>query len=181
MNPRLIVILLTALSPGPQQQRDTAPMAPSPVVVAARPRPFAAVPVIWPVKGNINSGYGNRWDPFARHNQFHSGLDISGTMGQNIYAPADGKVSWVGKQGAYGNLIVVEHEGHVSTYYGHLSKFAVTVGDTVTRGQIIGYIGATGFATGPHLHYEIRVHGEPINPAKYVLDTVTDELEKDGE
>lgn len=181
MNQRLTILLLAALSPAAPQSTDTAPIAPEPVVVAPRPRPFAAAPVVWPVKGNINSGYGNRWSPFGKHSQFHTGLDISGKMGQPIYAPADGTVKSIGKAGPYGNLIIIEHEGDIQTWYGHLSKFSVEPGDPVIRGQMIGLIGATGAATGPHLHYEIRVSGIPINPTKYVLDTVTDELEKDPE
>jgi len=178
MNYRLIPVLLTAFS-GPTVTTAPVTIEPPPVMIdQQKVRPFANSPVIWPVKGSINSGFGLRWDPFSKHTSYHPGLDISGKMGQDVYAPADGKVISAKRSGEYGNLIIIEHEDGITTWYGHLSEYDVEVGDTVVRGEKIGEIGMTGRATGPHLHFEIRSNGQPIDPAKYILDTITAEIEK---
>lgn len=125
----------------------------------------SAAPSIWPALGWITSGFGSRKDPFTHAGgDVHLGLDISADRGQEVYATADGKVSSVGRNGEYGNLVVIDHEFGLETRYAHLSGFAVEAGRQVKRGEVIGYVGATGRATGTHLHYEVWFNGRPINP-----------------
>jgi murein DD-endopeptidase MepM/ murein hydrolase activator NlpD len=174
------LVLLTSIAPEPQTQLQQPQIVP-PVVNVPKLRPFADVPVIWPVKGQINSGFGQRWDPFTKHMGFHTGLDISGKTGQPVYAPADGTVTWAKRMREYGNLLILEHKNGITTWYGHLSSFEVNVGDSVMRGDIIGKIGSTGMATGAHLHLEIRQNDVPIDPTKYILDTITASIEKEQE
>jgi murein DD-endopeptidase MepM/ murein hydrolase activator NlpD len=124
----------------------------------------SATPSIWPIAGWISSGYGNRRDPFNGSSDFHPGLDISGHHGQPIQAPADGVVETAALSGDYGNLVTINHGFGLATRYGHLSRFAVTPGQQVQRGQVIGYVGSTGRSTSAHLHYEILVNGQLTNP-----------------
>ncbi len=124
----------------------------------------AATPSIWPAKGWLTSSFGGRSDPFTGGSAFHQGLDISASKGQAVYATADGRVESTGFQGEYGNLIVVAHDFGITTRYGHLSGFNVKAGQTVHRGDVIGYVGSTGRSTGPHLHYEILANGKLLNP-----------------
>jgi murein DD-endopeptidase MepM/ murein hydrolase activator NlpD len=124
----------------------------------------AATPSIWPALGWVTGWFGNRSDPFTGEAGFHQGIDISLDKGQPVYATADGVVETASYTGDYGNLIVVGHDFGLSTRYGHLSRYAVKPGQEVTRGQVIGYIGATGRATGAHLHYEILANGKLLNP-----------------
>jgi murein DD-endopeptidase MepM/ murein hydrolase activator NlpD len=126
----------------------------------------AATPSIWPLAGWISSGFGNRRDPFTGGQDFHSGLDIAGHNGQQIHAPADGTVADAAYNGNYGNLITLDHGFGLTTRYGHLSRFEVTAGQQVRRGQVIGYVGSTGRSTSPHLHYEVLVNGQLTNPLK---------------
>jgi murein DD-endopeptidase MepM/ murein hydrolase activator NlpD len=126
----------------------------------------AATPSIWPVTGWLSSSYGNRRDPFTGDADFHPGLDISATHGDPVQATADGTVSTAGRNGAYGNLVVIDHGFGITTRYGHLSRFAVADGQTVRRGEIIGYVGSTGRSTSSHLHYEVLVNGRLTNPLK---------------
>jgi murein DD-endopeptidase MepM/ murein hydrolase activator NlpD len=135
-------------------------------VVEKRQALAKAVPSIWPLAGWLSSGYGNRRDPFDGTPDFHSGLDIAAERGTAIKATADGTVESVGYSGNYGNAIVVSHGYGIGTRFGHLSRFAVHPGQQVRRGEVIGYVGATGRATSPHLHYEILVYGKPINPLR---------------
>lgn len=123
-----------------------------------------ATPSIWPIHGWLSAGYGMRSDPFTGERDFHPGLDISAERGTPILATADGKVDVAAPNGDYGNLVVVNHGYGLVTRYGHLSKFAVWQGRDVKRGDVIGYVGATGRATGPHLHYEVLANGQLINP-----------------
>ena len=123
-----------------------------------------ATPSIWPVHGWLSAGYGMRSDPFTGKRDFHPGLDISAERGTPILATADGKVEVAAPSGDYGNLVVVDHGFGLVTRYGHLSKFAVWQGREVKRGDLLGYVGATGRATGPHLHYEVLASGKLINP-----------------
>jgi len=123
-----------------------------------------ATPSIWPIHGWLSAGYGMRADPFTGERDFHPGLDISADKGTPILATADGKVELAAPSGDYGNLVVVDHGYGLVTRYGHLSKFAVWQGRTVKRGDVLGYVGATGRATGPHLHYEILANGKLMNP-----------------
>jgi murein DD-endopeptidase MepM/ murein hydrolase activator NlpD len=123
-----------------------------------------ATPSMWPAYGWLSSGMGLRRDPVTGGVDYHSGLDIAGERGQPVYATASGTVREVGYQGAYGNLIVIDHGFGLESRYGHLLKFLVKPGAKVQRGDIIGQVGATGRATGYHLHYEVTANGRLINP-----------------
>jgi len=133
-------------------------------------RRLAATPSIWPTSGGrLTSGFGMRRSPFNRAiTQFHSGIDIAGAHGSPIYATADGTVSFAGYRGGYGNMVLINHGYGFETCYAHLSRFAVSSGQWVKRGQVIGYMGRTGRATGTHLHYEVRVNGVAVNPMNYI-------------
>jgi murein DD-endopeptidase MepM/ murein hydrolase activator NlpD len=124
----------------------------------------AATPSIWPALGWVTGWFGNRSDPFTGEAGFHQGIDISLDKGEPVYATADGIVEAASYTGDYGNLIVLQHEFGLTTRYGHLSRYAVKLGQQVERGQVIGYVGATGRATGSHLHYEILANGKLLNP-----------------
>lgn len=126
----------------------------------------SATPSIWPITGWISSGFGSRRDPFTGGSDFHQGLDISATPGEQVQAPADGTVSGAAYNGNYGNLVTIDHGFGITTRYAHLSRFAVRPGDQVQRGQVIGYVGATGRSTSPHLHYEVLVNGRLTNPLR---------------
>jgi murein DD-endopeptidase MepM/ murein hydrolase activator NlpD len=123
-----------------------------------------ATPSIWPVHGWLSAGYGMRRDPFTGGRDFHPGLDISADRGTAVRATAAGRVELAAPSGDYGNLVVVDHGYGIVTRYGHLSKFAVWQGRDVKRGDLLGYVGSTGRATGPHLHYEILSEGKLMNP-----------------
>jgi murein DD-endopeptidase MepM/ murein hydrolase activator NlpD len=125
-----------------------------------------ATPSIWPVAGWLTSSYGNRRDPFNGSSDFHPGLDISATYGEPVLAPAAGIVSSAGAVGNYGNLVVIDHGFGIVTKFGHLSRFGVTSGQQVNRGDVLGYVGSTGRSTSPHLHYEIWVNDKLTNPMR---------------
>lgn len=125
-----------------------------------------ATPSIWPAHGWLTSTMGRRIDPMTGGDDYHPGLDIAGEKGQPIYATAAGIVTQAGRVGAYGNLIVIDHGFGLETRYGHLSGFQVHQGDHVQRGDLIGRLGATGRATGNHLHYEVLANGRLLNPLK---------------
>jgi murein DD-endopeptidase MepM/ murein hydrolase activator NlpD len=129
----------------------------------------AATPSIWPAHGWLSSSVGRRTDPITGGADFHQGLDISADHGSPVYSTADGAVILARREGAYGNLITVDHGYGLETRYGHLSKYEVKSGEKVKRGQIIGRVGSTGRATGPHLHYEVRVNGRLLNPLQLLL------------
>ncbi len=131
-----------------------------------------SVPNLWPVEGQITGSFGERLDPFNGEGAFHSGVDISTAYGHPISAPADGVVTFTDFLGGYGKLIMIDHGHGISTRYGHLSGFAVTVGQQVHRGDTIGYVGMSGRSTGPHVHYEVRINDTPVNPYKYLRMTV---------
>ena len=124
----------------------------------------AATPSIWPTYGWLTGTFGGRSDPFTGEPAFHQGLDISTEKGQPVYATANGTVDFAAYTGDYGNMITVRHDFGLATRYGHLSRFAVRVGQTVKRGDVIGYVGSTGRSTGAHLHYEILANNKLINP-----------------
>jgi murein DD-endopeptidase MepM/ murein hydrolase activator NlpD len=128
----------------------------------------STIPSIWPVRGPISAGFGQRMDPFSGEGAFHSGVDISAPYGTKVEAAADGIVLQAGPDSGYGNEILIDHGFGITTKYGHLSKIYVVVGQEVKRGQIIGAVGMTGKTTGPHLHYEVLVHDTPVNPTKYL-------------
>jgi murein DD-endopeptidase MepM/ murein hydrolase activator NlpD len=123
-----------------------------------------ATPSIWPTHGGLTSFFGGRSDPLTGEPAYHSGIDISAEKGQPVYATADGVVQGASYTGDYGNLVVLKHAFGLSTRYGHLSAYHVKAGDSVKRGDVIGYIGSTGRSTGSHLHYEILVNGQLMNP-----------------
>ncbi len=125
-----------------------------------------ATPTMWPIAGWISSGYGHRSDPFTGSADFHPGLDISAEHGQQIFAPADGVVESASVNGSYGNMIVLDHGFGITTRFGHLARFAVSGGQAVRRGELIGYVGSTGRSTSPHLHYEVLVNGQLTNPLR---------------
>lgn len=131
---------------------------------------LSATPSIWPTEGWISSEFGERVSPFTGKKEFHKGLDISATPGTPVYATASGKVSFAGDVANSGQGVVLDHRTGLSTAYNHLRDLTVSRGETVTRGQIIGSIGETGQSTGPHLHYEVRVGGVPVNPKRFILD-----------
>jgi murein DD-endopeptidase MepM/ murein hydrolase activator NlpD len=125
-----------------------------------------ATPSIWPIAGWLSSGYGNRSDPFTGQPDFHAGLDISADKGTPVRATADGVVESAAYNGNYGNSILISHGFGIETRFGHLSGYAVGVGQKVKRGDVVGYVGSTGRATASHLHYEILLNGSAINPLK---------------
>ncbi|GHV54678.1 hypothetical protein FACS1894206_07970 [Deltaproteobacteria bacterium] len=127
-------------------------------------------PSIWPSEGHLTSGFGYRVSPFTGQSTLHSGLDISNRIGTPIVAPARGTVTSAGFQGAYGNCITISHGNAITTRYGHLEKITVKEGQVVNRGDLIGTIGNSGRSTGPHLHYEVRIGGVPVNPMRYILN-----------
>lgn len=129
----------------------------------------AATPSIWPAHGWLSDRFGQRSDPFTGHADFHSGLDISTDKGEPVFATAAGRVESASYSGAYGNLVMINHGFGLSTRYGHLSRFAVKAGEQVKRGDVIGYVGATGRATGSHLHYEVLANGQLLNPLQLLL------------
>ncbi|HXT30377.1 MAG TPA: M23 family metallopeptidase [Vicinamibacterales bacterium] len=124
----------------------------------------AATPSVWPVAGWLSSYYGTRKDPFTNDKDFHPGLDISADYGQPVVATGDATVSAAGPNGAYGNMVMLDHGFGIVTKYGHLSRIAVADGQQVKRGDVIGYVGSTGRSTGSHLHYEIWMNGRLTNP-----------------
>ena len=123
-----------------------------------------ATPSIWPTHGGLTGFFGGRSDPFSGEPEYHTGIDIAAEKGQPVYATADGIVQSAAFTGDYGNLIILKHAFGLATRYGHLSAYRVRVGDTVKRGDVIGLIGSTGRSTGAHLHYEILINGQLMNP-----------------
>lgn len=131
-------------------------------------------PTVWPVAGKLEGGFGGRRNPFGGNSfEFHSGQDIEAASGDPVIAGASGTVSFVGWQNGYGQLIVLDHGGGLTTRYGHLSHIDVAQGQAVGRAQFIGRVGSTGRSTGPHLHYEVRINDEPVNPLQYLLTSAT--------
>jgi murein DD-endopeptidase MepM/ murein hydrolase activator NlpD len=130
-------------------------------------------PTVWPVNGTLEGGFGGRRNPFGGPGyEFHSGQDIEAPWGAPVVAGASGRVSFVGWQNGYGQLVVVDHGGGLTTRYGHLSHIDVEADQAVSRGQLLGKVGSTGRSTGPHLHYEVRINDQPVNPLQYLLQSV---------
>jgi murein DD-endopeptidase MepM/ murein hydrolase activator NlpD len=142
---------------------------------------LADAPSMWPLEGPVTSSFGEREDPFNGEGAFHSGIDISAPDGTPVRATADGDVSGESTGAGYGREVVLNHGHGFETVYGHLSAIAVLPGQHVTRGQVIGYVGRTGRATGPHLHYEVRVNNTPVNPHKYLRTTYAQVSKLDGD
>lgn len=132
----------------------------------------SSIPNLWPVEGNLTGSYGTRTDPLSGEgSEFHAGADISAPIGTPVRAPADGIVTFAATEGGYGRMIQIDHGGGISTRYGHLSKFFVFAGQEVRRGEKIGAVGNTGRVTAPHLHYEVRSNGTPMNPYRYLVNS----------
>jgi len=131
---------------------------------------LASIPAIRPIKGWITSGFGYRKSPITGLREFHKGLDIAAAKGTPIIASADGIVSFAGKKGALGKVIVIDHGHGMVTRYGHIHKSLKKRGDKVKRGETIALVGRTGRTTGSHVHYEVRLNGIPVNPKKYILN-----------
>lgn len=126
------------------------------------------IPSLWPVMGRITGRFGERRDPFNGEGEFHTGMDIASHYGDDIRAAADGVVVWAARQPGYGRVVIIDHGFGVTTWYAHLSRYATQVGMRVQRGEVIGYEGESGRATGPHLHFEVRIHNTPVNPWRYL-------------
>src|SRR5580698_9040624 len=141
---------------------------------------LADAPSLWPIEGRVASSFGEREDPINGEGAFHSGIDIDAPYGTPVRATADGDVQGAAMASGYGREVVLDHGHDVSTVYGHLSAMAVVPGEHVIRGQVIGYVGQSGRATGPHLHYEVRVHNVPVNPHKYLRVTYEEAVNLDG-
>jgi murein DD-endopeptidase MepM/ murein hydrolase activator NlpD len=131
---------------------------------------LACTPSIRPTNGWISSGFGYRMSPFTNRREFHKGLDIATRIGTPIVATADGLVIFAGREGNFGKMITINHGYNLRTRYAHLHKLAVSKGQFVKRGQVIGEVGNTGRCTGPHLHYEVHLNGVPVNPLRYILN-----------
>jgi murein DD-endopeptidase MepM/ murein hydrolase activator NlpD len=128
----------------------------------------AAAPSLWPLNGWLTSDFGKRRDPIDGSSEYHAGLDISADRGTPVHATADGTVRLAAYNGNYGNCIELENGFGIATRFGHLSGYAVRPGQRVKRGQVIGYVGATGRTTGYHLHYEILLNGQQVDPLRYL-------------
>lgn len=137
---------------------------------SANPVKYTGGKFTWPVPGSqrVTSPYGYRIHPVYKTRKFHTGIDIGAGYGLNIVASADGTVTMATTNGGYGKCIIINHGSGLSTLYGHCSTLLVSVGDKVTKGQIIAKVGSTGVSTGPHLHYEVRVNGSTTDPIQYV-------------
>jgi len=133
---------------------------------------LASAPSLWPLQGPIMSSFGERTDPFNGEGTFHRGVDISGGYGQAIIAPADGVIIEAEVHNGYGKTIVINHGNGYNTLFGHMSGFAVAVGQHVQRGDVIGYVGLSGRSTGPHVHYEVHINDVAVNPHKYMRMTL---------
>jgi murein DD-endopeptidase MepM/ murein hydrolase activator NlpD len=131
---------------------------------------LAHTPSIWPAHGWVTSGFGFRTNPFTTLTQMHEGLDIANRIGTPVIAPSDGIVSDTGKDSAYGNFIVISHGFGINSRFLHLNRILVRPGQRVKRGDKIAEVGTTGKSTGPHLHYEVRVNGIPVNPLRYIVN-----------
>ncbi len=145
---------------------------PDPVVQALIPSVSfdrAAIPTLWPVRGQITGGFGERMDPLSGEEAVHTGVDISAPKGTEVESTGDGVVVEAGRhESGFGNEIIIDHGDGITTKYAHLSEVDVVAGQEVKRGEVIGAVGMTGKSTGPHLHYEVRVNSTPVNPAKFL-------------
>jgi murein DD-endopeptidase MepM/ murein hydrolase activator NlpD len=133
-------------------------------------RVLAALPSRWPVRGQVNSGYGSRTSPWSANSEFHSGLDIGARVGTPVKSPAPGTVVFAGVNAEYGQTLIIEHGNETKSLYGHLSKLNVAVNQKVQRGDVVALTGNTGRSSGPHLHYEIRIKDQSVNPTSYLWE-----------
>jgi murein DD-endopeptidase MepM/ murein hydrolase activator NlpD len=129
-----------------------------------------AQPSLWPVNGRLMGPFGQRDDPFSGEGEFHKGVDISAPAGTPVHATAEGVVTFSDWSSGYGRLVIVDHGGGIETYYAHLSRFFAYAGQGVRRGEVLGAVGSTGRVTAPHLHYEVRIGGAPVNPYRYLAN-----------
>ncbi len=143
-------------------RRAQRPQGRTPVAAAGSRFTFA-----WPARGAFTSGFGYRRHPLFGIRHLHTGVDIAAVWGTPVLAAADGRTIYAGWFGGYGKIVVIDHGDGTSTLYGHLSRILVTAGDTVRRGQPVGRVGSTGYSTGPHLHFEIRLNGRPVDPLTF--------------
>jgi murein DD-endopeptidase MepM/ murein hydrolase activator NlpD len=155
---------LTALAREESSIRSdiAAASAPTSTPVASSPSGF-----VRPVPGAVSSGFGMRIHPITGQNRMHNGVDMNAAQGDPIRSVRSGRVIFAGAKGGYGNTIMVDHGGGMVTLYAHQSRLGASVGTNVSAGQVIGYIGSTGQSTGPHLHFEVRINGVPVNPTNY--------------
>jgi len=128
----------------------------------------AATPSLWPTNGELTSGFGRRRSPFGGSWEHHEGVDIAAPRGTSVFAAANGVVRVAGWNGGFGNAVFIDHGFGMSTVYAHLHRLSVRVGQQVTKGQLVGLVGSTGRSTAPHLHYEVRVNGQAVNPMRFV-------------
>jgi len=133
-------------------------------------RVLATLPSRWPVRGPVNSDFGERRSPWAPSSEFHSGIDIGAAIGTPVRAPAPGAVVFAGQHPEYGITLIIEHGNDTKSLYGHLSRLNVQMDQQIRRGEIVAYTGNTGRSSGPHLHYEIQVKGQPVNPHSYIWE-----------
>ena len=141
-------------------------------------RGLQGIPQVLPAAGTqISSGFGYRTDPFEGSPAFHAGLDFKGPTGAPIYSAARGRVAFVGRHAGYGNLVEIDHGNGLRTRYAHMSAFRARAGQAVKAGQVIGAVGSTGRSTGPHLHFEVRHNGQPVNPRPF-LEVAPNVLQK---
>jgi murein DD-endopeptidase MepM/ murein hydrolase activator NlpD len=131
---------------------------------------LSALPTTWPVRGAVNSEFGMRLSPWTKTPEFHSGLDIRAERGTPVQAPAGGTVGFAGPHAEYGLTVILDHGNDIRSIYGHLSTIRVNIGQRVERGTELGVTGNTGRSSGPHLHYEILVKGQAVNPRAYLWD-----------
>lgn len=157
-----------------QLERDSARikslLAPPPGSTGAAPvpPPVGGGQLAWPANGPVTSGFGYRTHPIFGDTRLHAGIDIGAAYGSPVWAADDGTVAYAGTMSGYGNVIIVDHGGGLATTYNHLSAFSVSSGQHVGRSQQVGNVGCTGYCTGPHLHFEVRVNGTPVDPMPYL-------------
>jgi len=136
-----------------------------------RTRPMLlSLPLRWPVRGPLNSRFGMRPSPWTGEQEFHRGLDISANRGTAVLAPASGTVYFAGNGGEYGTTVILDHGNDLRSLYGHLQEIRVKHGERIERGQVIALTGNTGRTSGPHLHYEIQIHGQAVDPRQFLWD-----------
>ena len=129
---------------------------------------LTSTPSLWPVIGHLTGTFGERMDPFSGEGAFHTGVDISSQYGDAVRVAADGVVIEADTRGGYGRVVIVDHGFGLTTWYGHLSSFNVMPGEQLKRGDTIGNVGVSGRSTGPHVHYEVRINGAPVNPMRFL-------------
>jgi murein DD-endopeptidase MepM/ murein hydrolase activator NlpD len=166
--------LARALGENPAATADAAPAGAPDVQIS--PAPFSALmgsgTLTLPVAGPVTSPFGARTSPTTGAQEFHQGIDIGAAQGTPIRAAASGTVTFAGQMSGYGNVVILSHAGGLETRYAHQSAMSVTAGQTVAAGEVIGAVGATGEATGPHLHFEVRLNGVAVDPVPYLSSRV---------